>query len=80
MKLKNEKELSEIWTTTLPDIYYDYNAARATDSFKRVFSKGNPELKFMFADLAGDKLVFIYMLHAFCLDVNSGKLLWDFRL
>lgn len=73
-------KLTEQWHTEIADLFYDPSAARETNSFKKVFSKGDPEFGFSFFDLPGDRLVFLWMLHAVCLDVNSGKVLWKFRI
>jgi phosphopantetheine adenylyltransferase len=78
--LAGEKNLKELWRTTIEDLFYDYNSARETSDFKIVFSKGNPRFDFQFFDYSEDKFVFIYMLHACCLDLESGQVLWKFRL
>jgi len=80
LQLKNNTELIELWKTEIDNIFYDYNAARETSSFKVVFSKGNPSFDYIFVDLINNKLVMIYMLHMFCLDVSNGKILWKFRM
>lgn len=64
------------WTLKLEDIFYDASAAKETDAFKRVFSKGDPEFGFQFFTLEDDLLVGIYMLRTFAVDVNTGKLKW----
>lgn len=69
----------ELWQTALPDLFYDPQAARETNSFKVVFSKGNPDFGFSKIDLSNDRLLIIWMLNAYCLDVNSGEILWNFR-
>jgi hypothetical protein len=80
VQLKNNKELKEMWQTKLDGIFYDYNAACETSSFKVVFSKGNPKFDYMFADIVDNKLVIVYMLHSICIDTESGKIQWKFRL
>ncbi len=80
VQIKNQKEIKEVWKLVLTDLFYDYSAARETNSFKKVFSKGDPQFDYMFMDIIENKLVIIYMLHALCVDINTGKLLWKFRI
>ncbi len=79
-RFENHDSLTGQWTTTLPGIYFDYNAAAETNVFKSTFSKGNPDFSFHFFGLTEDKLVAIYMLHTFALDLKSGELLWKSKL
>lgn len=78
LEMKSNK-LSELWKTELPDVFYDYTKAGETDTFKKVFSKGNPEFDYMYFDFYENKFIIIYMLHAYCLDIKSGKILWKFK-
>lgn len=70
----------ERWNIVLGKVFFDINSARETSSFKTVFSKGDPRFDFQFFDILGDKLVVIYMLHTYCIDIKSGKILWSFRV
>jgi len=76
--IKNKKSLTTSWTTQLDNVFFDPSAAKETDAFKTVFSKGDPEFDFQFFDFVDNKLIVIYMLHAFALDINTGKKLWTF--
>lgn len=80
LSLTNDSVLQEKWKTNIPDIFYNPSDARETDDFKRVFSKGDPEFGFQFFEISGDRLIVIYMLHAFGIDLNSGMILWKFRI
>ena len=78
MRFKNKTNLKEEWKVKFDDVFYDADAAKTTDTFKKVFSKGNPDFSFNSYDLIGDKLLIIHMLNAVCLDVKTGKILWKF--
>lgn len=80
VELNDKLELRQVWESHLEDLFFDYNAARQTSSFKIVFSKGSPSFDFKFFDISGNKLVIIYMLHAHCLDLETGSVLWKFRI
>ena len=71
---------AEIWQTTLPNIFYNPSDASESSELKRVFSKGNPDFSFKYFKLTNDKLLIIYMLHAICLDIKTGKILWKFKI
>ncbi|MFW5808064.1 MAG: hypothetical protein ACOCWH_03315, partial [Spirochaetota bacterium] len=68
------------WTVTLPGIYFDTKNAYETNPFRLTFSKGNPDYSYQYFNTAGDSLVFVYMLHAGSIDINTGKVLWVKRL
>lgn len=73
-------ELKELWTTELNGIFYNPDAARETNVFKEVFSKGNPGFRFSQFEMEDNKLVMIWMLHLICINMDNGKLLYQFRL
>lgn len=68
---------SIVWTLRLDEIFYNAADAKETDAFKRVYSKGDPEFTFQYFTLEDDLLVGIYMLRAFAVDVNTGRLRWS---
>ncbi len=80
IELKNNVELQELWSTEIPDLFHDPNAARETNTFKKVFSKGDPEFRFSYITLENDKLIIIWMLHVHCINIANGKILWKFRV
>jgi len=65
------------WETVLDNIFRDPDKALDQSGFEMVFSKGNPDLSTMRVAYADNKLIFIFMLKAVCLDINSGKILWS---
>lgn len=75
---QSDSILSEAWETTLPNVFFDASAAEETDAFKEVFSKGDPDFDFEFFDIVDDKLILIYALNMVCIDIHSGKILWQF--
>jgi hypothetical protein len=80
IEMKNFKEIKELWSTEIPGLFFDPSAAEETNAFKEVFSKGNPEFRFSFFDRTDNRLIIVWMLHVCCLDMNTGRLLWKFRV
>jgi hypothetical protein len=72
--------LQERWQTEIPKIFFDVSQARQTDAFKIVFSRGHPNFDFQFFEQVKNKLLFIRMLHAVCIDSDTGRVLWQNRL
>lgn len=70
----------EKWSAEIDGIFYDFNTARETNSFKVVFSKGNPDFGFQYFEAKNQKLIVFYMLHAFCIDTETGIVLWKIRV
>lgn len=77
---KNILELEEMWTTEIPGLFFDPSAAAETSIFKEIFSKGSPEFRFSHFDMEGNLLVIVWMLHVHCLDLETGKILWKFKV
>jgi hypothetical protein len=77
---ESETVFTEAWETVLPNVFFDTSAAEQTDAFKEVFSKGNPEFDFAFFDIIGDKLILIYALNMVCIDINTGKIRWQYMI
>lgn len=71
--------LLERWRTPLNGIFYDPGNAKETNAFKAVFSGGNPEFNFKWADALDNKILLTWMLHTVCLDLETGKVLWLVR-
>ncbi len=74
--LNSDTTASLIWQTELTDFFRDPDKGFDKSSFEVVFSKGNPDLKTMRVVENGEKLVFMFMLKASCLDKVTGKILW----
>ncbi len=72
--------LKELWTTEIPGLFHNPDAARETNTFKEVFSKGSPEFRYSHFEMEGNKLIIVWMLHGCCLDTETGKILWKFRI
>lgn len=73
----DDKSASFMWTTLLPNIFYEPDKVYEKGSFDYVFSKGSPNLRTKRVIYSGDKLVFISMLKAVCIDMNTGSILWE---
>ncbi len=71
------KSVSFIWTTLLPNIFADPDKVFEKGGFDYVFSKGSPNLRTKRVVYADDKLVFISMLKSVCIDMKTGSILWE---
>jgi len=80
VKLNSDTTVNLQWQIVLNDIYRDPDKGFDKSSFEVVFSKGNPDLRTMRVIDAGDKLIFIFMLKATNIDVETGKILWTIDL
>jgi len=80
IKRKGSTALTELWTTEIPGIFHNPDAARETNSFKVVFSKGSPDFSYSQFEMEDNKLIIIWMLHIICIDMETGTLLWKFRV
>jgi hypothetical protein len=72
--------VEELWNTEIKGLFFDPSEARETNTFREVFSKGDPEFRFQHFELSENKFIIIWMLHACCLEINTGKILWKFRV
>ena len=77
INLKNDKEITRIWQTELSNIFTDPEKGMDRSSFDVVFSKGNPNFSTKRAVMGNGKLVIMSMMRAVCIDVESGKILWE---
>ncbi|HAY34883.1 MAG TPA: hypothetical protein DCY06_12195 [Bacteroidetes bacterium] len=77
VKINGTESASLQWETVLDNIYRDPDKALDKSAFDDVFSKGDPELSTMRTAYSDNKLVFIFMLKATCIDEHSGKVLWS---
>ncbi len=75
-----EKSVTLAWTTLLENIFAEPDKVYEKGGFDYVFSKGNPNLRTKRAIIYGDKLILVLMLRTVCIDVNSGKVLWEFQI
>lgn len=80
IQMKNYNTASALWETEIQGLFHDPTDAEETNAFKEVFSKGSPEFVFSFFDIAGNKLIIVWMLHVHCLDLETGRVLWKFRV
>ncbi|MBK8981688.1 MAG: hypothetical protein IPM38_05045 [Ignavibacteria bacterium] len=77
VKINGAESAALQWETVLDNIYRDPDKGLDKSAFDDVFSKGNPNLSTMRTAYADNKLVFIFMLKATCIDEKSGKVLWS---
>ncbi|MEO8665377.1 MAG: PA2928 family protein [Ignavibacteria bacterium] len=77
IRINSDTTASQVWQTALKDIYRDPDKGFDKSSFEVVFSKGNPDLRTMRVIEGNDKLIFIFMLRATCIDVQTGNIVWQ---
>lgn len=77
VNLHADSTLSLAWQTQLENVYRDPDKGFDKSSFEFVFSKGDPDLKTMRVVYHENKLVFIFMLTATCIDTDTGNILWS---
>jgi hypothetical protein len=77
---KGNRELTALWTTEIPGLFYNPDAASETNTFREVFSKGSPDFKFSCFEMEANRLIIIWMLHVHCIDMETGEILWKFRV
>lgn len=80
IKIDKDSELTQIWESELSNIYVDPEKGMDRSSFDVVFSKGNPNFRTKRALMGDGKLIFMSMLRAVCIDIESGKILWEIEL
>jgi len=73
---KTRTDIKLEWTTVLDNIFADPQKVFEKGGFEYVFSKGSPDLSIKRVVFSGDKLVFISMLKAVCINMTDGKILW----
>ena len=69
-----------LWTTAVPQIYFDPSKAIKKGGMSNVFKSGNPDFDYESYSIEGNVLTGIKMLFAFGIDINTGKLLWKEQL
>jgi hypothetical protein len=80
VKLNADTTVALTWQTRLDNVYRDPEKGFDKSSFEFVFSKGDPELNTMRTVFYDNKLIFIFMLTATCIDAGSGRILWSIDL
>ncbi len=80
VKINPDSTISLAWQTEVSDIFREPEKGMDRSSFEVVFSKGNPDLGTMRVLSENRKLVMFSMLHAFCIDEENGRILWNREL
>ena len=73
-------EFTELWSTSPVGMFYNVAQARNTSAFKQFFGTLQPEFNYSFYQIYDNKLVIIYLLQVCCIDIETGKIIWQFRL
>jgi hypothetical protein len=77
LEINGETSYREKWTTRLNRYYFNPNKADAAGVFETVFSDGNPEFRFRWFEIYDDKLIAVSQLQMCCIDLKTGRMLWD---
>ncbi len=70
------KNFIERWHLDLTSFYFDPDKAEGAG----VFDEGNPEFRYRWADICDGKFVMIAQLQMICVDMATGKKLWEIQL
>lgn len=68
------------WDTRLHTLYHNASKADQAGAFEEVFSSGNPKFDYFWAGIAQGHLVLIGQLRMICLNVKTGKVVWEVEL
>ena len=79
VSIKENKAVT-LWTSMIPQIYFNPSKGIKRNSMADVFKSGNPQFSYEWYGVEGNVLVGIKMLFAFGIDTNTGKLLWKQQL
>lgn len=74
------RTFTENWSSPLSGLYIDPAKAESKGAFETVFSEGNPEFDYLWYEVYQDKLIFIAQLQMYCIDIKSGKTIWQHPL
>jgi hypothetical protein len=77
VKFNPDTSWTILWSTQLPSLYFDANKADNAGAFETVFSKGDPSFDYTWAGTDGKHLVIIGQLRMVCIEMATGKVLWD---
>jgi len=80
IKLDTNQSIKELWKCKLDNFYYSPSKADRKGAFNIVFSTGDPDFSYQWFDIIGDKLIFISQLQMACIDMKTGKLLWELNI
>ena len=80
VKLNEDSTVTLSWQTQLNDIYREPDKGFDKSSFEFVFSKGDPDLNTMRTVHYDNKLIFVFMLSATCIDTDTGNILWSISI
>jgi hypothetical protein len=80
VKFNADSSTSEVWKCELNSFFFDPDKASKKGSFDIVFSKGNPQFRYQWFDIDDNKLIMISQLQMACIDMNTGKVLWEINI
>ncbi|HTL80418.1 MAG TPA: hypothetical protein VL651_01870 [Bacteroidia bacterium] len=68
---------SVAWTQRLPGFYRHPQKASTKGVFDNELADGNPQFHYHWIDIMDDKFIMISQLEMICLDLRSGKVVWQ---
>lgn len=74
--MSKPKKFVERWHLDLTSFYYDPDKAEGAG----VFDEGDPEFRYRWVDIHDNKFVMIAQLQMICVDMTTGKKLWEIKL
>jgi hypothetical protein len=80
VKLEGDTAAAEEWKCTLHNFYFDADKANHKGAFETVFSKGDPQFRYQWFDIVEGKLIIIAQLQMACIDMKTGKVLWNINI
>ncbi len=73
-------EFTEVWSVSPQGMFYNVAQARNTRIFRQYFGDFVPEFNYQLFQVFDNKLVIIYLTQVCCIDINTGKIIFQFRL
>jgi hypothetical protein len=70
----------ENWNVLMSRYYFNPDKADELGAFETVMSDGNPEFRYRWFNIHEGKLIMIGQLQMCCIELKTGKLLWDIDL
>jgi hypothetical protein len=80
IKYNADSSLTEVWKLSLNNFFFDPDKASHKGAFETVFSKGDPEFRYQWFDVEDNKLIMISQLQMACIDMATGKVLWEINI
>jgi len=80
VKFNADSSCTQIWECHLNNFFFDPDKASSKGAFETVFSKGDPQFRYQWFDVEDNKLIMISQLQMACIDMGTGKVLWEINI